>query len=82
MSTLFPWVDRYVSNTLSMGRILRQASFTDSLSALRARFAAEREYHDQPGIEVVVLNADSEDALRRTHRRYFESVEEIMRAFV
>jgi hypothetical protein len=66
----------------SMGRILRQVSFTDSLRALRARFATEREYTDRPDVEVVVLNADSEDALRRTHRRYFESVEEIMKAFV
>jgi Ran GTPase-activating protein (RanGAP) involved in mRNA processing and transport len=30
--------------------------------------------------EVVILEADSEEALRRTHRRYFESLTELVNA--
>jgi hypothetical protein len=30
--------------------------------------------------EVVILEAASEDAVRRTHRRYFENLEELLKA--
>ena len=48
--------------------------------ALSARFEAEREFRDQPDVEVVVLGADSWDALKHTHARYFSSVQELARA--
>jgi hypothetical protein len=59
------------------GRLLRQEQFDTSAEAMQARFAAEREYAGQRRIEVVVLSADSEEALRRTHGRYFLSLSEL-----
>jgi hypothetical protein len=47
--------------------------FDDAKSALNARLKAEEQYSDRSSIEVVVLSAKSEDALRKTHLRYFES---------
>ena len=49
----------------------------ERLEALEARLDAELQHQSQPEIEVVVLNAESEDALRRTHGRYFKSVHEL-----
>ena len=48
--------------------------------ALSARFAAERTHRDEPDVEVVVLGAESEAALARTHSRYFKSVPELAEA--
>lgn len=45
--------------------------------ALRARFAREAVELRRPHIEVVVLSAASEEALRRTHARYFQTAAEI-----
>jgi hypothetical protein len=53
------------------GELVRQMRFETSAEAMRARFAAEAEFRGQPEIEVVALVAESEDALRRTHARYF-----------
>lgn len=53
------------------GELLRQTRFETSAAAMRARFAAEAEFRDRPEIEVVALVADSEEALQRTHARYF-----------
>jgi hypothetical protein len=53
------------------GELVRQRCFGTSADAMRARFAAEAEFRGQPEIEVVALVAESEDALRRTHARYF-----------
>ena len=41
--------------------------------ALSKRFARELVERDRRNIEVVLLSAESEDELRRTHSRYFES---------
>jgi hypothetical protein len=46
--------------------------FQDARIALEARLEAESRYSDRPEIEIVVLNAKSQEALRGTHRRYFE----------
>lgn len=62
------------------GRVLREETFEDERAALAERFRTERLHKDQPDIEVVVLGADSAEALRRTHARYFMSVSEIARA--
>ncbi|HEX6018958.1 MAG TPA: hypothetical protein VFZ28_12745 [Burkholderiaceae bacterium] len=43
----------------------------DRLEAELAHFAS------QEHIEVVLLEADAEEALRRTHRRYFEELREL-----
>jgi hypothetical protein len=40
----------------------------------------EREASAGPDIEIVVLSSDSEESLRRTHSRYFQSVPEILRS--
>jgi hypothetical protein len=49
----------------------------ERLEALRERFRLEREYENDPTIEVVLLSAPSPEALLHTHRRYFETPEEI-----
>jgi hypothetical protein len=53
------------------GELLRQARFGTSADAMQARFDAEKEFRGRPEIEVVALVAESEEALRRTHARYF-----------
>lgn len=62
------------------GKIIRHRRFDVAGTALSARFEAEREFREQPDIEVVVLGADSWDALKQTHARYFYSVQELARA--
>lgn len=56
----------------SKSEVLQRRRFSDANKALEARFEAEREYRDDPDIEVVVLSARSVDALRHTHGRYFK----------
>ena len=60
------------------GEIIRHREYDDSKVALAARFEAEREFRGRPDIEVVVLGADSWDALKITHGRYFYTVSELM----
>jgi hypothetical protein len=59
------------------GQIVRRRSFGEPQRALIARFEAEREFRDDPDIEVVVLGAESWDSLARTHARYFKGVREL-----
>jgi hypothetical protein len=59
------------------GEIVRRQTFQSSDTAMAARFMAEREYRAEPDIEIVVLGADSWEALRKTHSRYFERVQEL-----
>ena len=59
------------------GEIIRRRRFETPAPALAARFEAEREFRDEPDIEVVVLGADSWDALKLTHSRYFKGVQEL-----
>jgi hypothetical protein len=61
----------------STGRVLRRTQFSDSNAALEARFEQEREYRDNPDIEVVVLSARSVDALKHTHGRYFKNFDQL-----
>ncbi len=51
--------------------------FTDSAEATSRRFEMELAYLGQPSIEVVVLSAASEDDLRRTHSRFFRSLQQL-----
>ena len=59
------------------GEIVRHQRFHTPTPALAARFEAEREFRDDPDIEVVVLGAESWDALKLTHSRYFKGVQEL-----
>ncbi len=54
------------------GRVLSKQEFDTRSAAMAGRFEAERLHKDNPDIEVVVLGAQSDDALRRTHARYFQ----------
>ncbi len=62
------------------GKIIRHKGYRGSELALKARFAAEREFNGQPDIEIVVLGAENWDSLRRTHSRYFKGVQELAAA--
>ena len=65
------------------GRILTFAVFEDSERSQAADRRLEIELAlNGAGInhEVVLLDAASEEALRRTHRRYFESPSEIVKS--
>ena len=55
-----------------------QFSDADRAAALRRRFLLESEMQAQPDYEVVVLGAETEEALHRTHGRYFRSLEELL----
>ena len=46
--------------------------FTNGSRAVEAYFDTEREFEDNPRIEVVLLGADSEEAIRVTHPNYFD----------
>ena len=56
------------------GELLLEKEFIDHATALKARFQAEGEGVARGGVEVVVLGAESADALRRTHGRYFKTI--------
>jgi hypothetical protein len=62
----------------TQGRLLEMVEYADSSEALRARFDAERLHRGDPSIEVVVLRADSEETMRRTHTRYFADLHELL----
>jgi hypothetical protein len=61
----------------SKGTILRIEAFTARQAALQARFEAEHELGRDTDIEVVVLGADSQEALKRTHSRYFSGLRQL-----
>jgi hypothetical protein len=64
----------------SRGQIVRLVSFADRdrHAAQRARIELEVDLNrNKVEREVVVLEAISEDDLRRTHRRYFEPLEDL-----
>jgi len=59
------------------GQLLRKEVFVNSSDAMQARFRAESEFAGRREIEVVALDAESEEELRRTHGRYFFSLAEL-----
>jgi hypothetical protein len=64
----------------SLGRIVTFKTFADSERRVAedARLELEiRLNRNNVDHEVVLLEADSEEALRRTHRRYFENLTEL-----
>ncbi len=54
-------------------RLVNMERFRDGRKAVDAYDEREREFADRPHIEVVLLGADSEDAIRVTHPIYFET---------
>ena len=46
--------------------------FRDTAQALKAYCELEEQYRDNPRVEVVLLGADSVEAIRVTHSNYFE----------
>jgi predicted dinucleotide-utilizing enzyme len=65
------------------GQIVTFRSFDDAERELadRARLEMELDLNRRKvDREVVILEAASEDAVRRTHRRYFENLEELLKA--
>lgn len=66
------------------GDLIAEVEFPDAASARKARFRVEREraWEGRPlgdEVEVVVLWAESAQALRRTHGRYFMTAAEMAR---
>jgi hypothetical protein len=61
----------------SAGELIRKQVLTDRAAAMEARFRAEAEFRGQPGVEIVALDAESEQALMRTHGRYFLGLTEL-----
>lgn len=57
-------------------RELTEFGEADREIALAERFARERDTEGRQDLEVVLLGAPSEEALRRTHSRYFKSAQE------
>ena len=64
------------------GIIIESRTFTPAHreEAANERFRIELALHRQGKTdhEVILLEAENEDALRRTHRRYFENAKQIM----
>lgn len=62
------------------GEIVTLRTFTDSDRSAAEESRLEMEIglnRDEVDREVVILEAESEEALRRTHRRYFENLTEL-----
>ena len=62
----------------SKGDLVEKREFDDRHQALRERFSREVRWHSRREYEVVVLGAESEEALRHTHGRYFSDVDELI----
>ena len=54
-------------------RLVNMEEFRNGKRAVVAYGEREREFADRPQIEVVLLGADSEEAIRVTHPIYFET---------
>ena len=64
------------------GRVVMSSTFPDAALAEAEEARLELELtvnRDTADREVVLLQATDEEALRRTHRRYFEDMKELIR---
>lgn len=52
-------------------RVIEANRFTDGEDAAEQYTAMERQYGDEPNIEIVLVGSDSLDTVRRTHGNYF-----------
>ena len=61
------------------GKLLDMKEFPEGqrARALRERFAREVVERDRPDVEVVLLGAESQADLEKTHARYFKTLEQI-----
>jgi hypothetical protein len=59
----------------SKRRMVDMERYRDGKKAVDLYGERERQYADQPHMEVVLLGADSEDAIRATHPTYFRDFE-------
>ena len=59
------------------GALVRQEVFAERADAMQARFRAESEFGGRREIEIVALDAESEEELQRTHGRYFLGLTEL-----
>ena len=57
----------------------REFSAEQRADALEERFAQERSLADRADVEVVLLGAESWEALEKTHSRYFKTIEDLLR---
>ena len=48
----------------------------DADAAVNAYAEYEQKYRDEPGVEIVLIGADSIDTIRRTHSQYFDAVDD------
>jgi hypothetical protein len=60
------------------GLLLRADPFDSHGAAFVRLTAMERKYRGDANVEIVLLNADSDDALLKTHGRYFISPIELL----
>ncbi len=65
----------------STGTLLEFKEFPepDRAKALSEGFAREMHERNNPDIEVIILGADSREALMRTHGRYFKTIGQSMK---
>lgn len=59
------------------GELVRKEVFAERAEAMQARFFAEGEFRGRGEIEIVALDAESEQELQRTHGRYFLGLAEL-----
>lgn len=62
----------------SRGALMSLDDFADGRQAFQARLKLEEAHRGEP-VEIVVLTAASEVDLKRTHRRFFQGVEGLLR---
>lgn len=60
------------------GKMELLQEFEDQGVALEERFRLERELRGDTGIEIVVLGAESLEALKESHGRYFKTTRELI----
>lgn len=53
-------------------------AFEGTEAALAARFAREQQHDAESSVEVVLLRAESEEALHDSHARYFSSLRQLV----
>jgi len=56
---------------------LREYAEADSARAMADRLKRELEVSAEPDVEIVLLGAESKEALRSTHARYFRTLREL-----
>lgn len=54
------------------GKQISLEEFNDTAQAVKAYGEREEQYRNRPRVEVVLLGADSIDAIKVTHSNYFE----------